>query len=87
MRLNYNQFRSKHKGMPRKEVSTLWKRYKSSDYDLPPELLGIEEAPVETKELQREESELEIVKATTTPEADGPSMSKSVFSYLAIRSS
>jgi len=83
MRLTYNQFRSKHKGTPSKEISALWKRYKANDYDLPPELLGAEEAPAETTEAEREESELEVVKATTTLSSTEPQMNRAVLSYIA----
>ena len=82
MRLTYNQFRSKHKGTPSKEISTLWKRYKASDYDLSPELLGAEEAPAETTEVEREESELKVVKTTTTAKSNKPQMNRAVLSYI-----
>lgn len=62
MRLTYNQFRSKHKGMPSKEVSALWKRYKESDYDLPPELLGEEPVMETTEEVPRSETEVKVIK-------------------------
>jgi len=85
MRLTYNQFRSKHKGTPSKEISALWKRYKANDYDLPPELLDGVEAPVETTEVKREEAEMEIVKATTTAKEESGSMSRAILSYLSTR--
>ena len=33
--LTYNEFRSAHKGTPQKEISQLWKEYKSGDYSFP----------------------------------------------------
>ena len=45
--LTYNQFRSLHKGTPQKEISSLWKKYKAGEYDLPSEepATVIEETP------------------------------------------
>lgn len=85
MRLTYNQFRSKHKGIPSKEISALWKRYKANDYDLPPELLEGAEAPAETTEVKRDSSEIEVVKATTKKNSKGPSMNNAVRSYIVTR--
>lgn len=85
MRLTYNQFRSKHKGTPSKEISALWKRYKANDYDLPPELLDGVEAPVETTEVERSEKELKTVKATKKSKKDTPSFNQAVRSYLSTR--
>lgn len=85
MRLTYNQFRSKHKGTPSKEISALWKRYKANDYDLPPELLDGVEAPVESTEVKRDSSEIAVVKATTNKKSKGPSMNNAVRSYIATR--
>ena len=85
MRLTYNQFRSKHKGTPSKEISALWKRYKANDYDLPPELLDGVEAPVESTEVKRDSSEIAVVNATTKKKSKVPSMNKAVRSYIATR--
>lgn len=85
MRLTYNQFRSKHKGTPSKEISALWKRYKANDYDLPPELLDGVEAPVESTEVKRDSSEIAVVKATTKKKSKGPSMNNAVRTYIATR--
>lgn len=85
MRLTYNQFRSKHKGTPSKEISALWKRYKANDYDLPPELLEGAKAPAETTEVKRDSSEIAVVKATTKKKSKAPSMNNAVRSYIATR--
>lgn len=34
-KLTYNQFRSAHKGTPRKEISNLWSLYKEGEYSFP----------------------------------------------------
>jgi len=34
-KLTYNQFRSAHKGTPRKEISNLWNLYKEGEYTFP----------------------------------------------------
>ncbi len=34
-KLTYNEFRSAHKGTPQKEISELWKQYKSGEYSFP----------------------------------------------------
>ena len=52
-KLTYNQFRSAHKGTPRKEISNLWNLYKEGEYTFPPEeetqpQEPITETPVET---------------------------------------
>ena len=52
-KLTYNQFRSVHKGTPRKEISNLWNLYKEGEYTFPPEeetqpQEPITETPVET---------------------------------------
>ena len=34
-KLTYNQFRSAHKGTPKKELSALWSEYKEGTYSFP----------------------------------------------------
>ena len=47
--LTYNEFRSAHKGTPQKEISQLWKQYKSGDYSFPkteaPKAKEVKETP------------------------------------------
>jgi hypothetical protein len=52
--LTYNEFRSAHKGTPQKEISQLWKEYKSGDYSFP----------------ETEASKASQVEAETEPTAD-----------------
>lgn len=83
MRLTYNQFRSKHKGMPSKEVSALWKRYKENDYDLSPELLGEVSITETVAEVPRAEKEVKVVKVLSKKEI--PSKATGVKSFIAKR--
>ena len=83
MRLTYNLFRSKHKGMPSKEVSALWKRYKENDYDLPPELLGEAGISETVAEVPRADKEVEVVKKLSTAKTSLKALG--VRSYLASR--
>ncbi len=55
--LTWNEFRSLHKGMSAKEMSTLWAQYKDGEYEL-----NEEEAPVENSEAETpvEEAETEV---------------------------
>ena len=46
---------------------------------------GCCEVDVETTEVEREEAEIEIVKATTTAKEESGSMSRAILSYLSTR--
>jgi hypothetical protein len=44
--VTYNQFRGLHKGIPQKEISDLWKKYKDGGYKLPSTEEPVVEEPV-----------------------------------------
>lgn len=62
MAVSWNEFRARHKGKPKEEISELWAQYKDGAYDLPP----LEDEPNTDGEVVRPAEEQKILKHLKT---------------------
>ena len=58
MAVSWNEFRKRHKGIGKEEISSLWKQYKDGAYDIPP----LDEQNNESGEVPRNAKEKKVLK-------------------------